>query len=301
MECWGASGGAANVGSDVPGKGGYVSGEISITDDTPFYVYVGGVGVSYASSTSTGGGGWNGGGYASPTTSTGLYSVGGGGASDFRTKKGLSTSQLSLWNATWDNVYGLRGRILVAAGGGGLEHYSSYTTRGGGGGGLNGEQGYNTTSGHNYANYTQHPVPGATQTGSSAGYVGGSGSFGYANRGDNSSWGGGGGSGYWGGVRGYGQGGSGGSAFISGHAGCIAIASAASTTASTAGTTNSVERSKHYSGLYFINTVMIDGAGYQWTTSKGSQKRMPNPSSSTDYGTGVGHTGNGFARITYVP
>ena len=44
---------------------------------------------------------------------------------------------------------------------------------------------------------------------------------------------------------------------------------------------------------------MIDGTGYSWTTSKGSQERMPNPTGG-NYALGVGHTGNGYARITYL-
>ena len=44
---------------------------------------------------------------------------------------------------------------------------------------------------------------------------------------------------------------------------------------------------------------MIDGAGYAWTNVKGSLQQMPNPSGG-NYALGVGHTGNGYARITYL-
>ena len=105
---------------------------------------------------------------------------------------------------------------------------------------------------------------------------------------------GGGGGGYYGGAGGgdWGAGGAGGSSFISGHNGCDAIKE------------ESIEnniihtgQSIHYSGLYFTDTVMIDGEGYKWTTEKGSYTGMP-----THDGTGTmkGNTGNGYARITYI-
>lgn len=293
MECWGAAGGTDQT-KGTAGRGAYTSGDIEVASADIFFVFVGSKGVPYNSSTSTGGGGFNGGGWGSSATESGGYcSYGGGGATDIR----LSGNT----NSTWKVDAHLRSRIMVAAGGGGLEHYISYTTEGGYGGGLIGGQGYNTTLSHGYSNYTNFPNSGATQTGT--GNVSQSsdhkGSFGYANQGIGSGWGGGGGSGYWGGVKGYGQGGSGGSSYISGHAGCVAIVSASSTAASTAGTVNSVERSKHYSGKIFTNTVMVDGGGYKWTTSRsGTQNVMPKTSGS---GTENGHYGDGFCRITYIP
>jgi hypothetical protein len=41
---------------------------------------------------------------------------------------------------------------------------------------------------------------------------------------------------------------------------------------------------------------MIDGAGYSWTTTRGSQTGMPTTSGT---GTENGHFGNGYVRITY--
>ena len=48
---------------------------------------------------------------------------------------------------------------------------------------------------------------------------------------------------------------------------------------------------------------MIDGAGYQWTTAKGSKMNVPK----TDFyettnkeTTTFGHSGDGFARITQI-
>ncbi len=43
---------------------------------------------------------------------------------------------------------------------------------------------------------------------------------------------------------------------------------------------------------------MIDGAGYAWTNTKGSLEQMPNPNGGY-YDNGVGHSGDGAARITW--
>ena len=69
--------------------------------------------------------------------------------------------------------------------------------------------------------------------------------------------------------------GGGGSSYISGHTGCAAPKS-----------------------LAFTNTVMIDGAGYQWTNTKGSRVGMPSVSNASviEYG----HLGNGYCRISMV-
>lgn len=83
------------------------------------------------------------------------------------------------------------------------------------------------------------------------------------------------------------SGGGGGSSFISGHNGCNSINSSGSHT----------NNSAHYSGYVFTNTVMIDGAGYKWTNSKGSYTGMPNISGTS---TIAGNTGNGYAKITPV-
>ena len=44
---------------------------------------------------------------------------------------------------------------------------------------------------------------------------------------------------------------------------------------------------------------MVDGQGYAWTNTKGSLQQMPNPAGGY-YNLGAGHSGNGFARITYI-
>lgn len=54
----------------------------------------------------------------------------------------------------------------------------------------------------------------------------------------------------------------------------------------------------NYCGKVFTDTVMIDGAGYSWTNTKGALEQMPNPNGGY-YVSGVGHSGNGYARITF--
>ncbi len=44
---------------------------------------------------------------------------------------------------------------------------------------------------------------------------------------------------------------------------------------------------------------MIDGAGYKWSDKKEEQVQMPSPDG-TLYEEGIGHTGNGYAKITYL-
>ena len=93
--------------------------------------------------------------------------------------------------------------------------------------------------------------------------------------------------------------GAGGSSYISGHTGCVGVTSLSDTTPKsgcTTGTTNNA-CSLSPTGLSFTDTVMIDGAGYSWTNVKGSLQQMPNPAGGY-YASGVGHTGNGYARIT---
>ena len=78
--------------------------------------------------------------------------------------------------------------------------------------------------------------------------------------------------------------GAGGSGYISGHEGCIAINSQSDITPRVQ-TYTSLEDSYHYSGKVFTSTVMKSG-----------KESMPN----TSNGTETGHSGNGYARITYV-
>ena len=107
----------------------------------------------------------------------------------------------------------------------------------------------------------------------------------------------GGGSGYYGGGTGGDtfcnvSSGAGGSSFISGHNGCDAIKKE-STEDNIIHTGGSI----HYSGLYFTNTVMIDGNGYNWTLEKGDYLGMP---SHSDNSIIKGNHGNGYVRITML-
>ena len=86
--------------------------------------------------------------------------------------------------------------------------------------------------------------------------------------------------------------GAGGSSFVSGHDGCDAIKEK-----STENNIIHTGQSIHYSGLYFTNTIMIDGAGYNWTTEKEKYVGMP-----THDGKDImdGNKGNGYAKITLI-
>ena len=271
IECWGASGGKVNT---YYGMGAYVRGDIELLKDDILYVYIGQQGVTTLNT-----GAWNGGGKKGGETRDGS----GGGSTDIRTTTGLNSSQLASWGTEWDNLYGLRGRIIVAGAGGGDDdgataplNYSA--------GGLHSNWKSSSRGTPTYTN--------ASQT--NAGDITIPGGFGYGNQTISNACAGG-GSGYWGGGASD-YGGMGGSSFISGHAGCIAIADPSGTSPSTAGSDNSVARATHYSNLVFSNTKMIDGAGKAWTTSIGSAEQMPNPSGG-NYALNTGHTGNGYCRI----
>ena len=93
----------------------------------------------------------------------------------------------------------------------------------------------------------------------------------------------------------------GGSSYISGHTGSVAVASTSSSSPKsgcTTGTTNNACSISPY-GYTFTNTVMIDGNGYKWTNTKGSLQAMPKPAGGT-YASGTGHSGNGYAKITWL-
>ena len=187
---------------------------------------------------------------------------------------------------------------MVAAGGGAVTNNDSGALAGNAGGLV----GYDGVA-HSYVGST-YIGTGASQ--SSGGKIGSSatsgtnGTFGIGGTGgvgpgDPNHTGCGGGGGYYGGgASAWHAGSGGGSSYISGHNGCDAISSN-----STEGSITHSGQSVHYSGKVFTNTVMIDGAGYAWTNTKGSLQQMPNPSGGY-YASGVGHSGNGYARITYL-
>ena len=266
IEAWGASpnNNYNQYTAARPAYGGYTAGDIFLEKGTILYFYVGSTSGTFNCCTKQG----------EDATS--------GGATDVR-----------LVNGDWNNVNSLRSRIMVAGGGG--ASYADNTAAGGSNaGGLS-----------SYAvSHSAHPSYASTQTESgTAGLNGTKGGFGYGGT-NSSSWYCSGGGGYYGGSSG--PSGAGGSSFISGHTGCVAITSSTSTDPRTgtngASCTTGISDnlcSIHYSGKKFSNTVMIDGGGYAWTNTKGSLQQMPNPSGG-NYASGVGKTGNGVARITFI-
>ena len=301
MECWGAQGGdqsRTNYSSGsgtgiapVGGKGGYVSGDI-VMQKCDLHVYVGEQGgYNNVSRQLTFNGGGQGAFSSGTTDGSGSR---GGGATDIRYSKHTGSDG-------WSGNASLNTRIIVAAGGGGTTTYGTVTNStgdgsGGAGGGLIGYSGKTTVKngGSNTslaATYATNAA-GGNQSGGGAGWkwkttadhIGGDGQLGYGG----SSSGvreGGGGSGLYGGGSGgvvshVVASGAGGSSFISGHPGCSAITGYTFTTGT---------------------TTMIDGIGKSWTTSSqttgGTTVQMPNPSGGY-YASGVGHSGDGYARIT---
>ena len=280
IELWGASGGngnsaLANNGTIVyGGKGGYVSGVISLNSEVNLYLYVGGQGTNNVPATNVAGG-WNGGGTSGKDSQGG---GGGGGATDVR-----------LSNGTWNDILSLRSRIMVAGAGGG----SSTWTNGTGGGNSGGLIAYGGNL--NPGSVAHTLATGGTQIsggtpGGSAG-IGTAGAFGYGGNAEVNHGGGGGAGYYGGGGSGYissgVSSGAGGSSFISGHTGCNSIDSLGAHTS----------QPDHFSGYTFTNTLIQDGSGYLWTSVKGLQQQMPKPTGDL-YPLGSGHMGHGFAEIT---
>ena len=278
IECWGASGGDARISNlGIPGNGGYSKGIISFAKNKILYVYVGEQGF-YEAVDGFLRGGWNGGGYGYG------YCSGGGGASDVRIIRHTEDDG-------WSGTNSLRSRIIVAAGGGGTGR-----GRGGNGGGLIGE---NSPSNDSYPNEICNAT-GATQTQggldpftnglmTNAGYsvklesgkAIKSGTFGYANTPSGEFglyYGGGGGGGWYGGGVGHGQGGSGGSSFVSGMEGCVAMSSTGTQDPN-------------------INYQTINGTSYIFTsaTTVDGGSVMPKPRGGAENG----HFGDGYIMITW--
>ena len=281
IECWGAEGADCDIGNG--GNGGYTKGEISLKKGTILYLCVG---QSPSKNSLTGG--WNGGGIGTTHADVNGLQTGysGGGATDIR----------PVYSKNCLDFSSLKSRIMVAAGGSGAGSNGAIA---GAGGGINGNDGNDVTQNGNLA----FTASGGTQT--SGGdtkntfeYVDGDsikgllinsglnkGGFGYGgtNNGYKAVLGGcAGGAGYYGGGasnRGHGGGG-GGSSFISGYPGCNAISESSTST-------NIIHTGSpdHYSGYVFTNMEMIAG-----------DSSMPAPSGGKE----IGHSGNGYARITFV-
>ena len=252
------------------------------------YLYVGGKGKN-SNTTLPNAGGWNGGGYGN-TNGKSNAGAGGGGATDIRINQHTE-------NDGWSGITSLRSRIIVAAGGGGCNYINGNAINGGYGGGLIGEDSPN----NNLFPGDVNKASGATQTQGginpvtrnpnshstyysqvSSGNLILSGTFGYANiPGYDAYWGGGGGGGWYGGAIGHGQGGSGGSSFISGHTGCNAI---------------NPSNGNH---LGTSTTMTINNVNYRFTNTvmKAGNETMPSPTEGTE----TGHRGNGYCKITWHP
>ena len=116
LQVWGAQGGSYS--SYYGGKGGYSEGILTLSKDTPIYVYVGGQPSTSTDSSVTIAGGFNGGGRARYHSYSGTttYCQAGGGASDIRIGQ--------------DSLYA---RVIVAGGGGGSASVDAATTKYGGG------------------------------------------------------------------------------------------------------------------------------------------------------------------------
>lgn len=263
FEAWGSRGDNL-AGKGKYGLGGYASGILNVPSKMTLYAFVGSYGQFNA--------------LKNPTARTFAYS---GAATDVR----LNVSSDYLW---YDSI-SLRSRILVAGGGASAEWPGSI---GGNGGGLIGSNG--TIGCHdNGVACPEYYVTGGSQT--SGGIAskninlknerivdGLTGSFGQSIVVNNDDMGGVGGSGYWSGASiPYAGAGGGGSSFISGHKGCIALASEKSNEPSP--TSSSV----HYSGIYFTNTKMYEG-----------NTNMPLYHSLDSFG--IGNSGRGVLRITLV-
>ena len=294
VELWGAQGGGTSG-----GHGAYTSGIIELTKGEKIYVYVG------ESGSIDGIGGWNGGGSGRLLEEEGHKY--GGGATDIR-----------LMSGAWNNQLSLNSRIMVAAGGGGNITNDTARYEVGHAGGL---EGYRFVD-NNFSTYISEggtQTSGGTVTNFNCTYalatngIFGKGGIGGGSFHETSSYGSfGGGGGYYGGAGGSRLpsgmwSGGGGSSYISGHAGCIAIASGNNNIEDTRTIkdvcdefSTSVECSIHYSDKYFTNTVMIDGTGHKWTTSKQGVEAMPSPSVG-NYDLNIGNTGNGYARISMQP
>jgi len=314
MECWGASGGATpntmSGHSANPGKGGYTSGTIRLTNSTTLYVYVGGVGLN---STKTMGGynqgGWNGGGVSSYNTSGGGFAPGsgGGGSTDIRILVANASN-----NTVWNNTSSLRTRIIVAGGGGGcgIETRDGNDQIGGCGGGLIGGSG--TTSNTSSYNTANAVTLGGTQTTAQRSSYGPdestwhcTGGFGYASQTLNNGnyYGCGGGGGWYGGQKGGGNGGAGGSSFISGHSGCDAVDTSTGSHKGKGSKITYGGKTYEFSGI-----SMIDGDGYEWKANNANQTRVyqsatvPSKTTGTLVGLPTNPGGNnGYAKITFIP
>ena len=271
LEVWGAQGGNYyNSGKtgNKPGLGGYSKGEVYLNSSNIIYVYVGGAGGN-ATFSSQGIAGFNGGGTI-PGSYTGRNAGAGGGGSDIR----VGT----------DSLYA---RIIVAGGGGGASPTNNTTVRqlGGAGGGASGEKGFyeSYTSGYPCDGYPGTQINGGSKSSyynsdtieaTSGGFgVGGSGAY------KNTSWSCASGGGGW-----YGGGGTNYTGGAGGGSGWIYTASTFTYWAS-----NSTEgQSGNWllDDSYYLSNASTIAGNTSFTAPDGTSE--------------TGHSGNGYARITYL-
>ena len=288
FEAWGAQGGAAVTDGSVHatlngGEGAYTSGYMYLDQGQSIYVYVGQRPSSKSGGKANNPGGWNGGGTGTWDQKDNDSSGGGGGATDFRISNSIL---IDFDEMAWNNAKNLRNRIMVAAGGAGMGWASANRPYGGA---------LESTPAYNNNNI-------ATQTSGNAFGVGGSGTNTATSSGIS-----GGGGGYWGGHKGVASTttasvGTGGSSFISGYTGSVAVESEDSNsprfgsdgvTRCANGTTDNV-CSQHYSGYVFTDDpytgdTMKMLAGYE---------EMPSHDGDDEISTMTGNSGNGYARIS---
>lgn len=289
LEAWGAQGGGAIANGSrttvngtpvgVGGKGAYTKGTVYLEKGTEIYVYVGQKGTNSSASRYTNWrtrtyvdnngnpvagvarGGWNGGGWGVHDDYDNDGSGGGGGATDFRLVMDTTSED------GWSSFDSLKSRIMVAGAGAG----SNWT--------VNPSAGALTVSAYSSGNGR---VPGTTQT---SGYEFGRGQSGYLTANNTSTQGSaGGGGGYYGGCTAGFEAvqARGGNSYISGYSQCDAVA--ANSTASNIIHTGQPD---HYSGYTFTNMEMRSG----------NSPMVPNVETGE---LETGHSGNGYARITFV-
>ena len=146
------------------------------------------------------------------------------------------------------------------------------------------------------SNSSSHYGTGGTQVsgGHPISYTTAAGSFGVGGTSITTDGGSGGGAGwYGGGGSSTCSGGGGGSSYISGHLGCIGITEELVAKSQTATT---IEDSYSWTGYKFTSTKVIDGQGYDWTTTQATEVTGQPTYDGTS--TQIGNEGNGYAKIT---
>ena len=274
FELWGGSGG--DSGSVFGGRGSFVSGIISLTRRTNFFLFIGASGHLLPATPS-----FNGGGPAHFLQSSGRKGGSGGGGTDIRFINDSSTS-------------GLLSRIIVSGGGGGSENYYN-GINGGFGGSYYGENGIKVIQPGGTPGEISVPTGGTPISGGIGGrcltldsgaecpisYSGTYGIFGYGGNATDHYHGGGGGGGYFGGGGGavsnyVVSSGAGGSSYVSGHPGCQSFATDPDDPLSMQ------IGSTHYSGLSFSDIIFKDG-----------NETFMSPHGSLE----IGHSGGGAIKI----